>query len=93
VEKCLLGHDESAKWSKDAGYIPSNQQAAAQLATTDPQMAAFVQEIGTAKARTTELGTAYPKVSQALADAIQAALAGGTSPQSALSQAQRTAQN
>ncbi|WP_328461201.1 sugar ABC transporter substrate-binding protein [Streptomyces sp. NBC_00448] len=93
VVKCLLGHDESAKWSKDAGYIPSNQQAAAQLAHSDPQMAAFVQEIGTAKARTTELGTGYPKVSQALADAIQAALAGGTSPASALSQAQRTAQN
>ncbi|WP_433888013.1 ABC transporter substrate-binding protein [Streptomyces sp. CA-111067] len=93
VVKCLLGRDESAKWSKDAGYIPSNQQAAAQLAASEPQMAAFVQEIGTAKARTTELGTAYPKVSQALADAIQASLAGGTAPKSALAQAQQSAQN
>lgn len=93
VVKCLLGHDESAAWSKDAGYIPSDQRAAAQLAASDPQMAAFVQEIGTARARTTTLGTAYPKVSQALADAIQSALAGGTSPQSALAQAQRGARN
>ncbi|WP_329171886.1 ABC transporter substrate-binding protein [Streptomyces sp. NBC_01477] len=93
VVKCLLGHDESATWSKDAGYIPSNQRAAAQLAASDPQLAAFVQEVGTAKARTTELGTDYPKVSQALADAIQAALAGGTSPEKALSQAQSAARN
>ncbi|UWE09581.1 sugar ABC transporter substrate-binding protein [Actinacidiphila bryophytorum] len=93
VVTCLLGKDESAKWSKDAGYIPSNQQAAAQLGAADPQLAAFVAEVGTARARTTELGTGYPKVSQALADAVQAALAGGTSPASALSQAQRAAKN
>ncbi|WP_329129862.1 extracellular solute-binding protein [Streptomyces sp. NBC_01476] len=93
VVKCLLGHDESATWAKDAGYIPSNQQAAAQLATSDPQMAAFVQEVATARARTTELGTAYPKVSQALADAIQSALAGGKDPKAALSQAQSAAKN
>ncbi|MFI1092621.1 extracellular solute-binding protein [Streptomyces sp. NPDC020917] len=93
VVKCLLSKDKSAQWSKDAGYIPSNQEAAAQLAASQPQMAAFVQEIATAQARTTELGAAYPKVSQALADAIQAALAGSASPQSALAQAQRTTQN
>ena len=93
VLKCLLGPRESAKWSADAGYIPSDQAAAAKLATDQPQLAAFVQEVGTAQARTAELGTAYPKVSQALADAIQAALAGGTSPSSALSQAQNSAKN
>jgi multiple sugar transport system substrate-binding protein len=93
VVSCLLGREESAKWSKDAGYIPSDRQAAAQVAATDPQLRAFVAEVGTARARTTELGAAYPKVSQALADAIQAALAGGTTPQAALSQAQRSARN
>jgi multiple sugar transport system substrate-binding protein len=93
VVSCLLGREESAKWSKDAGYIPSDQQAAAQIGASDPQLTAFVAEVGTARARTTELGTAYPKVSQALADAIQAALAGGTSPKSALSQAQSAAKN
>ncbi|MBM9510170.1 ABC transporter substrate-binding protein [Actinacidiphila acididurans] len=91
VVKCLLGQRESAQWASDAGYIPSDRTAAAQLATDKPQMAAFVREVGTARARTAELGTAYPKVSQALADAVQAALAGGTSPQAALAQAQRSA--
>jgi multiple sugar transport system substrate-binding protein len=93
VVKCLLSTQMSLTWSKDAGYIPSNVAAAAQLAVGNPQLAAFVQEIGTAQARTAELGTAYPKASQALADAIQAALAGGTSPQAALTQAQHDATN
>lgn len=88
VVKCLLSPSVSVAWSKDAGYIPSNQAAAAQLAESDPQLAPFIAEVGTAKARTAELGTAYPKVSTALWTALQQALAGGTSPQAALSQAQ-----
>ena len=91
--KCLLSADNTTKWSKEVGYVPSNQQAAAELAASNPQMAAFAQEIPTAKARTTELGTGYPKVSKALAQAIQSALAGSASPEAALAQAQRAAQS
>lgn len=86
--KCLLSPTISVEWSKDAGYIPSNEAAAAQMAKSDPQLAPFIAEVGTAKARTAELGTAYPKVSTALWTALQQALAGGMSPQAALSQAQ-----
>jgi multiple sugar transport system substrate-binding protein len=93
VVKCLLSADQTAKWSKEVGYVPSDQEAAAQLATSNPQMAAFVTEIATARARTTDLGTGYPKVSQALANAIQEALAGGASPTDALARAQRTARS
>jgi multiple sugar transport system substrate-binding protein len=91
VVKCLLSPSVSVAWSKDAGYIPSNQAAAAQMAKSDPQLAPFIAEVGTAKARTAELGTAYPKVSTALWTALQQALASGTSPQAALSQAQSQA--
>jgi multiple sugar transport system substrate-binding protein len=91
VLKCLLSPARSLEWSKDAGYIPSNEAAAAQLGQSDPQLAAFVTEVGTAHARTAELGTAYPKVSTALYNAIQSCLAGGMSPQAALSQAQSQA--
>ena len=91
VVKCLLSADKAAEWSKDAGYIPSNEAAAAQLGASDPQLQAFVTEIATAKARTAVLGTDYPKVSTALFTALQAALAGGTSPQDALNQAQSQA--
>jgi multiple sugar transport system substrate-binding protein len=89
--KCLLSPANSLAWSKDAGYIPSNETAAAQLAKSDPQLAPFISEVATAKARTAELGTAYPKVSTALWNALQEALAGGMSPQAALSQAQAQA--
>lgn len=91
VVKCLLTPSMSAEWSKDAGYIPSDQASAAALAASDPQLAPFIAEVGTAKARTAELGTQYPKVSTALWTAIQQSLAGGTSPQAALSQAQSQA--
>lgn len=91
VVKCLLTPARSLEWSKDAGYIPSDQGAAAQLGASDPQLAPFIAEVGTAKARTAELGTAYPKVSTALYTALQQALAGGTSAQDALTQAQSQA--
>lgn len=91
VVKCLLTPSMSSEWSKDAGYIPSDQASAAALATADPQLAPFIAEVATAKARTAELGTQYPKVSTALYTAMQQALAGGTSPQAALSQAQSQA--
>jgi multiple sugar transport system substrate-binding protein len=90
--KCLLSPTISVAWSKDAGYIPSNEAAATQLSESDPQLAPFIAEVGTAKARTAELGTAYPKVSTALWTALQQALAGGMSPQAALSQAQAQGQ-
>lgn len=91
VVKCLLSADNSASWSKLVGYVPSNQQAASALAASDPQMAPFVTEVATARARTVELGTDYPKVSEALWTAIQACLAGGKSPQEALRAAQTQA--
>ncbi|WP_238019869.1 extracellular solute-binding protein [Dactylosporangium sp. AC04546] len=91
VLKCLLSQEKSLEWSTNAGYIPSNQAAAQQLATTNPQLKAFVEEVATAQARTAELGTAYPKVSEALFNAIQACLAGGKSPEEALKAAQAAA--
>jgi multiple sugar transport system substrate-binding protein len=92
VVKCLLSPANSVQWSKDAGYIPSNEAAAAQLAKSNPQLDPFISEVATAKARTAQLGTAYPKVSTALWNALQEALAGGMSPQAALTQAQAQAQ-
>jgi multiple sugar transport system substrate-binding protein len=91
VVKCLLSPANSVQWSKDAGYIPSNEAAAAQLAKSNPQLDPFISEVATAKARTAQLGTAYPKVSTALWNALQEALAGGMSPQAALTQAQAQA--
>jgi multiple sugar transport system substrate-binding protein len=91
VLKCLLSGEKSLQWSKAAGYLSSNIEAAEQQGKDDPNLAAFVAELGTARARTAELGTAYPKVSEALYTALQSSLAGGTPPQEALAKAQQDA--
>jgi multiple sugar transport system substrate-binding protein len=91
VLKCLLSGEKSLQWSKAAGYLSSSTTAAEQQGKDDPNLAAFVAELGTARARTAELGTTYPKTSEALYTALQSALAGGTAPQAALAKAQHDA--
>jgi multiple sugar transport system substrate-binding protein len=91
VLKCLLSGEKSLQWSKAAGYLSSNTAAAEQQGKDDPNLAAFVAELSTARARTAELGTGYPKASQALYTALQASLAGGAAPQAALTKAQQDA--
>ena len=50
----------------------------------------FAKETATARSRATQYGANYPKVSQALWTAIQAAITGTSSVSSALTQAQST---
>ena len=50
---------------------------------------AFVDEVGTARSRTADLGEKYSKVSQELATAIQSAITGQKTPEQALQQAQQ----
>ena len=91
VVKCLTSADNSLAWSKLTNYIPSNEQAARQLAAGNPQFASFVDEIGDAAGRTATLGVNYPKYSQALWTAVQSALAGSATPANALDTAQKQA--
>ena len=71
------------------GYIPAIKSTAQQLLQTQTQLQVFADEFNTAKARTAVLGAKYPKVSQAIWTAEQAALSGSQSPQAALTQAQQ----
>ncbi|HEY0805180.1 MAG TPA: sugar ABC transporter substrate-binding protein [Pseudonocardiaceae bacterium] len=91
VIKCLASATNSLSWSKLVDYVPADQAAAQRLAAADPRMRTFVDEIGGAQGRTAELGSTYPKYSQALWTAVQSVLAGQNSPQAALDQAQRQA--
>ncbi len=50
----------------------------------------FAKETATTRSRATQYGANYPKVSQALWTAIQAAITGTSSVSSALTQAQST---
>jgi hypothetical protein len=55
-----------------------------------PEYTVFAKETQTARSRTTEYGANYPKVSQAIWTAIQAAITGTSSVSSALQTAQGT---
>lgn len=70
-------------------YIPAIKSTAQQLLQSEPYLQVFANEFNTARARTAQLGVNYPKVSQAIWTAEQAALSGSLSPQAALSQAQQ----
>jgi len=91
VIRCLVSATNSLSWSKLVDYVPADQAGAQQLAAADPRMKTFVDEIGGAKGRTAELGANYPKYSQALWTAVQSVLAGQSTPQAALDQAQQQA--
>ena len=89
VLSCILSEPTMVEWSKAHAYIPSKTAVAEKFGKDQPAMQAFVDEVGTARSRTAELGEKYPKVSQALADALQAALTGKTPVDQALNAAQQ----
>lgn len=71
-------------------YLPATSAATAQYLKGGPQYTVFAKEAETAQPRTTDYGANYPKVSQAIWTAIQAAITGTASPSAALNQAQAT---
>ncbi|WP_290054964.1 sugar ABC transporter substrate-binding protein [Amycolatopsis solani] len=89
VLSCVLSEPTMLEWSKAHAYIPSKTATAAKFGAEQPAMQAFVDEVGTARSRTAELGEKYPKVSQALADALQVALTGKLPADQALKAAQQ----
>jgi len=91
VLSCVLAEPIMLQWSKAHAYIPSKTAVAARFGAEQPAMQAFVDEVGSARSRTAELGEKYPKVSQALADAIQASLTGKQPADQALKTAQQAA--
>ena len=71
-------------------YLPTIPSVTAEYLKGGPQYTVFAKETETARSRTTQYGANYPKVSQAIWTAIQAAITGTAPPSSALSQAQST---
>jgi multiple sugar transport system substrate-binding protein len=71
-------------------YLPTKPSVIDQYLKGGPQYTVFAKETQTSRSRTTEYGANYPKVSQAIWTAIQSAVTGTSSVNSALSQAQST---
>ncbi len=88
--KWLMQPAQLKQFDEGFGYIPAIKNAAQTVLQDNPNLTVFASEFDTARARTAQLGAKYPKVSQALWTAIQAAVSGSKTPQDALSQAQQT---
>jgi multiple sugar transport system substrate-binding protein len=71
-------------------YLPTKPAVTDQVLKGGPEYTVFAKETQTARPRTTEYGANYPKVSQAIWTAIQAAITGTSSVGSALQTAQGT---
>ncbi|MFG1694286.1 extracellular solute-binding protein [Nonomuraea sp. NPDC049309] len=75
-----------------AYYIPSTAEGQQQILDAEPSLKPWVDAVRTAKGRTSDnLGTDYPKISEALWTGVQKALSGAASPADALKQAQAQA--
>jgi len=71
-------------------YLPTKPAVTEQVLKGGPEYTVFAKETQTARSRTKGYGANYPKVSQAIWTAIQAAITGTSSVSSALQTAQGT---
>lgn len=75
-----------------AYYIPPTKDGQDALLQSNPELQPWVDAVRSAKGRTSDnLGTKYPKISEAMWTAVQNALSGSQSPQDALTKAQSDA--
>jgi multiple sugar transport system substrate-binding protein len=85
----LQSSSEELKLAKLFGYLPAKISVAkTYVKQAGPEWSVYVNQTLYAHPRTLGLGVKYPKISQAVWTAIQAALSGSSTPQAALSTAQ-----
>ncbi|MCZ7375882.1 sugar ABC transporter substrate-binding protein [Micromonospora sp. WMMC250] len=91
---CLTSADNLLTTDTTLSYVAPVAAVQDRQATADPKLKVWVEAVRAAKGRTGDnLGTKYPKISESLWTAVQAALSGGKSPQEALAAAQAAAAN
>jgi len=89
---CLSSTDNSFTTDSTLSYIAPTSAVQDKQVAANPDLKVWVDAVKAAKGRTSDnLGTKYPKISQPMWTAVQAALSGSKSPQDALSAAQSAA--
>ncbi|WP_205650294.1 sugar ABC transporter substrate-binding protein [Actinoplanes solisilvae] len=89
---CLTSSDNAYTTDTTLSYIAATDAVQGKQVAANPDLKVWVDAVKAAKGRTSDnLGTKYPKISEPLWGAFQAALSGGKSPQDALKAAQTTA--
>jgi len=94
IVSCLTSATNAYTTDTTLSYIGASSAVQTQQADTTAALKPWITAVHTAKGRTSDdLGTKYPKISQQLWTAVQSALSGSASPQSALNTAQSAAQS
>ena len=89
---CLTDSDNLLATDTTLSYIAPSAAVQAKQVAANPELKVWVDAVKAAKGRTGDnLGTKYPKISQPLWTAMQAALSGSAEPQAALTTAQTAA--
>ncbi|GAB3973744.1 extracellular solute-binding protein [Plantactinospora veratri] len=89
---CLTSADNLLTTDSTLSYVAPVAAVQERQAAADPKLKVWVAAVRAAKGRTGDnLGTKYPKISESLWTAVQAALSGGKSPREALTAAQAAA--
>lgn len=93
IVNCMTTTDGQVKTATTfAYYIPPTAAGQTQLLAKSADLKPWVDAVKAAKGRTSDnLGTSYPKISQAMWTAVQKALSGSLSTKDALSEAQQAA--
>jgi len=92
IMSCLTSADNALTTDTTLSYIAATTAVQDKQVAADPDLKVWVEAVKAAKGRTSDdLGTKYPKISEPLWGAFQAALSGSKSPQDALTAAQAAA--
>ncbi|MFB9235581.1 extracellular solute-binding protein [Plantactinospora siamensis] len=89
---CLTSADNALATDTTLSYVAAAQAVRQQQVAANPDLRVWAEAVQAAKGRTSDnLGTRYPKISEPMWTAFQAALSGSKSPHDALAAAQTTA--
>ncbi|MEU8656161.1 sugar ABC transporter substrate-binding protein [Actinoplanes philippinensis] len=89
---CLSSNENALTTDTTLSYIAATEAVQQKQVAANPELTVWVEAVKAAKGRTSDdLGTKYPKISQPLWTAFQAALSGSAAPADALKTAQTAA--
>lgn len=84
--ECLAQDEHQITMAAGRGAVPSSASAGEAAIEENPYIAAFVDTVETARARTALLGEEWPEAATQIYTAVQTALTGQASPEAALEQ-------
>jgi multiple sugar transport system substrate-binding protein len=90
IANCLASPDNAFTVDNTLSYVSAIASVQTKQVQANPLLKEWVSAVNAAKGRTGDnLGTKYPKISEPMWNAVQAALSGSSSPKSAMSDAQQ----